>query len=261
MNEVYRLSRYLFLFLLSALFLGLVTVNHAKILFEDDFSSGKLDKYDIAWGDKKPKEIAKFVKIVKSDPPKHGPDAFSLQEEPHAGNLVAMIKDVVFEDGFIEMLWIDAGLPEDADGPLFFRGDLGQKEVSKIYDHSILVELDTDTGLHFDFLNGGGVCENCKKPNIKSTPDWTWIKVKAEGKKLSLKAWVDGENEPNWQIEAENDQYKKGAVGFRAWSGIAEIAYIKITDLDGDAGGKEQSVESDGKFTTVWGGIKRSYQI
>ncbi len=255
MNQVYRFS--LWIVLATLLFLGAVKLGQTKILFEDDFSSGKLDRYEFSWADKKAKDIAKNAKIAKSDPPKHGPNVLSLEEEPHAGNLLAMIKDVVFEDGYIELLWIDAGLPEDADGPLFFRGDIGQKEVSKIYDNSVLVELDTDTGLHFDFLNGGGVCEGCKG-KLKSTPEWTWIKVKAEGAKMSLKAWLDGEKEPDWQIKVENKQYKKGAVGFRAWSGIVECAYIKITDLDGDAGGG-QAVEAANKSAITWGKIKQSY--
>ena len=226
----------------------------AKVLFQDDFSSGDLDKYEFSWEDKKPKEIAENAKIINSDSPKHGPKALSMEEQPHVGNLLAMIKDFEFEDGYIEMLWIDADLPEDADGPLFFRGDLGQKEVKDIYGNSILVELDTDTGLHFDVLNGGGVCAECKA-GLQSAPEWTWIKVMADGKKLKLKAWLDAETEPDWMIEIENDQYKKGAVGFRSWSGTAEIAFIKITDLEGG----DQAVSTQGKLATTWGGIKNFF--
>ena len=77
----------------------------------------------------------------------------------------------------------------------------------------------------------------------------------ADGKKLKLKAWLDAETEPDWMIEIENDQYKKGAVGFRSWSGTAEITFIKITDLEGG----DQAVSTQGKLATTWGGIKNFF--
>ena len=88
MNQVYRFS--LWIILATLLFLGAVKLGQTKILFEDDFSSGKLDKYELVWANKKAKDIAKNATIKKSDPPKHGPNVLSLEEEPHAGNHISL---------------------------------------------------------------------------------------------------------------------------------------------------------------------------
>lgn len=229
----------------------------AKILFEDDFSSGNLDRYILTWGAKKEKDIAKNTKIVKSDPPEHGPNVLSMDEQPHDTNLLAIIKDLEFSDGFIQLLWIDAGLPEDADGPIFFRGQMDPKDPKTAFDATILVELDSDTGLHFDIIGGVGVADAAKDPAVKSTPDWTWIKIMAEGKDLKVKSWLAGEDEPkNWTIEFQDGSYDEGVVGFRSWSGIAEIAYIVVSDLGGP---EPEAVDAQGKLSTTWGRLKSGF--
>ena len=89
MNQVYRLSLWIILATLYTLRAGEI-IGQTKILFEDDFSSGKLDKYELVWANKKAKDIAKNATIKKSDPPKHGPNVLSLEEEPHAGNHISL---------------------------------------------------------------------------------------------------------------------------------------------------------------------------
>ena len=251
-----RISRKLSVLLGGLIFLSAFTVQ-AEILFEDDFSSGNLDRYILTWGVRQEKDIVKNAKIIKSDPPEHGPEALSLDEQPHDTNLLAIIKDLEFSDGFIQLLWIDAALPEDADGPIFFRSQMDPKDPNTAFDAAILVELDTDTGLHFDILGGVGVVDDAKDPNTQSTPEWTWIKIMADGGDLKVKSWVAGTDEPKgWTIEFEDKQYDKGVVGFRAWSGTAEIAYIGISDLDGFV---PQAVDARGKLSTTWARLKSTF--
>jgi len=157
--------------------------------------------------------------------------------------MTAIVKDLVFTDGIIEVLWKDANLPEDADGPLLARIQAAEAWY--------LLEVDTDTGLHFDVVGGGGVVG----AGQMSTGEWTWMKWRLEGTLLKAKAWPAGQDEPGvWELEIEDATYESGGVGFRCWSGIVEAAYYRVTDLDGPS---DVAVEPESVLATTWGGIKQ----
>ena len=231
----------------------------AKTLFEDDFSSGDLDGYLIGG------THAGNVEIVESNPPENGPQTLFMPELPHEDNLIVAIRDLVITDAIVEILWSDADLPEDADGPLFVRAQIPDGEdpndpafdPAPLFDNSYLVELDTDTGLHIDIITAGnGNIEDFFVGAMLSSVDWTWIKMQVDGPRLKLKAWLAADPEPaEWNIEGEDESWQEGMVGFRSWSGTVEVAYVRVTDLDGPGGGTK-AVDPGGKLATTWGGLR-----
>jgi hypothetical protein len=241
----------------SFLFLGLLGLPaSAKTLFEDDFDSGKLDKYILSGA------MSKNVKVKASNPPEHGPNVLLMPALPHVDNVLALVKSLVFKDGIIQVLWADVELPEDTDGPFFFRGQIGKGDPNDpkldpkaIFDNSYLVELDTDTGLHVAIITAGAEnIPNQFKAAPQSTGGWTWIKTQVEGPKIKVKSWLAKEKEPaKWDIEAEDKTWESGMVGLRAWSGSAEIAYFVVADL---AGPTPQAVDPKGKLATTWSKLK-----
>lgn len=207
----------------------------AVTLFEDDFS-GDLDAWELILG-------GGTIETGTSDPPEYGPKVL-IMDQASGVNMLAIVIDLEFTDGIIEILWKDAGLPEDADGPLIAR----KQPVGESW---YLLELDTDTGFHFDVVGGGGVVG----AGQMSTGEWTWMKWRLEGPILQARAWPPGEAEPgDWELEIEDTTYESGGVGFRCWSGIVEAAYYRVTDLDGPS---DVAVEPEGVLATTWGGIKQ----
>lgn len=210
------------------------SIAEAVTLFEDDFS-GNLDAWELTLG-------GGTIEIGTSDPPEYGPNVV-IMDQAAGVNTLAFVIDLEFTDGIIEILWKDANLPEDADGPLIARTQAGEAWY--------LFEVDTDTGLHFDVVGGGGVVG----AGQMSTGEWTWMKWRLDGPILQAKAWPPGEAEPgDWELEIEDATYVSGGVGLRCWSGIVEAAYYRVTDLDGPS---DVAVEPEGALAATWGGIKR----
>jgi hypothetical protein len=220
--------------ILALAIVSLSSIARAATLFEDDFTQG-LDNWELTLA-------GGTIEIGNGDPPEYGPKVL-IMDQAAGSNTLAFVKDLEFTDGIIEVLWRDANLPEDADGPLIAR----KQPAGEAW---YLLELDTDTGFHFDVVGGGGV----QGAGQMSTGEWTWLKWRLEGPLLKAKAWLASEDEPNaWELEIEDDTYQSGAVGLRDWSGIAEIAYYRVTDLDGPS---SIAVESQRKLTGTWGKIK-----
>lgn len=218
----------------------------AATLFEDDFK-GDLSQWDLIPGNGD-------IKIVKDDPPEHGPEVMEASVASGT-NCLAYVKNLTFTDGFIEVLWKDMDWTKDSnmdsDGPIVFRDQNGD------FNNCYLIELDQDTGLHIATITGGNenTPDNAKKPDVKSTDKWTWIKVRAEGFKFQIKVWDAAEKEPDeWTLEYE-DQTKawdSGRVGIRVWSGRAHIAFFRVSDLEGPS----VAVEPNGKLAYTWAGLK-----
>ena len=218
----------------------------ARTLFEDNFSAG-MDSWEIVG----PGEVD--VINDNNAPAGYGPKVLSMIEPASGSDLMAFVKDLIVNDGYYELLWKDAALPEDTDGPLWFRGQdaLAGPQSGNGY----LVELDTDTGLHIGVLKNGTEGPTFTSPKAEmSSGDWTWMKVLFEGPSLKVKIWSAGENEPNvWNLEAEDPSFTEGTIGLRCWSGTAHFAYIRISDLNGPS---PQDVEPMDKLAATWSGIK-----
>lgn len=171
-------------------------IAEADTLFEDDFSQG-LDNWELI-------EAGGTIETGKGDPPEYGPDIL-IMEQAAGVNTLAVVKELEFTDGIIEILWKDANLPENADGPLIAR----KQEAGESW---YLLELDTDTGFHFDVVGGQGVVG----AGQKSSGEWNWIKWRLEGSLLQAKTWLAGEEEPDaWELELEDETYESGGVGLR----------------------------------------------
>lgn len=214
----------------------------AKTLFQDDFSKGDT-KWELMPG-------AGKITIVETKAPQYGPKAMLL--ESPSGNTIAFAKGVEnLADGIVEVFWRDKEIAEgavpdrDADGPVFFRAQ------GKAFTQCYLVEFDVDTGFHFDIVDAGGV----RGAGPKSAGQWNWIKIRFEGANLRAKVWDHGTKEPpTWTLELEDKTFAAGFVGLRAWSGTAEVAFFRVSDL----GGPDPflAVEPAAKLPLIWGMLK-----
>jgi hypothetical protein len=72
-----------------------------------------------------------------------------------------------------------------------------------------------------------------------------YLKLKTEGESLKGKIWTENQDEPDWQIEATNDKFKEGHIGYYSYYTSAKFwnystddrvygKYDWCTDLDGD---------------------------
>jgi len=219
---------------------------NAKTLFEDKFNAGMSN-----WQIVGPPNGEVNIKNDKSAPAKYGPEVLFMKEPASGTDLMAFVKDLKVTDGFYELLWKDAGLPEDTDGPIWFRSQDMQNGPQA--GNGYLVELDTDTGLHIGVIKNGTEGPTFISPGVeKSSGDWTWMKVQFEGPDIKVKIWLANENEPvKWNLEAKDSSFKEGFIGLRCWSGTAHIAYIRISDLKGPT-----PVEPRDRLAITWGRIK-----
>lgn len=223
----------------------------AKTLFEDKFNAG-MGNWQIVGP---PNGEVKIIKD-NSAPTKYGPDVLFMKEPASGSDLMAFVKDLSVTDGFYEVLWKDVGLPEDTDGPMWFRGQDMQNGPQG--GNGYLVELDTDTGLHIGVIKNGTEGPTFISPGAeKSSGEWTWMKVRFEKDDLKVKIWSANENEPNkWNLEAKDSSFKEGSVGLRCWSGTAHVAYVRVSDLKGPT-----PVEPQHRLVITWGNIKSSFLI
>lgn len=194
----------------------------ANLLFEDDFQKG-LDKWEVV-------SAGGTVQIIETDkPPAYGPKVLEVNS-PGSVNIMLFIKDLKVKDVVIEVLWRDAALPEDADGILVARVSNPVAANDPSFN-GYLLELDTDTGLHIDSIRGGQAT-TFSPAGGKSPGTWVWLKWYLKGSELKAKWWQFGQPEPEgWEIEATNSDWQEGFVGIRCWSGVAHIAYIRVTKI------------------------------
>lgn len=221
----------------------------AKTIFEDDFSLG-MDNWTI-WG---PLDVK--VGEDNSAPAEYGPDVLII---PNMQAVIGgvYVNNLTVEDCILEVLWKDSALPEDADGILMARIDIEALEEAGggdqwPKDKGYIMELDTDTGFHMNRMGSGGerLAEN---PDRMSTENWNWLKWRLEGGDLKLKTWDVGETEPDWMLEAVDEEpIEQGGVGLEVWSGEATVAYFRVTDLEGPG-----AVLPKGKLSILWSEIKK----
>lgn len=218
-----------------------------KTIFEDDFSGG-MDNWTV-WG---PLDVE--ISTDNSAPAEYGPKVLSI---PNLQGVLGgiYVNDLVVDDCILEVLWKDAALPEDADGILMARFDLELLEGAAggnawPQNGGYLMELDTDSGFHVNKMGGAEPMAN--EPGRMSTGEWNWIKWRLEGANHKLKTWDVGESEPDWMIEADDQEsIESGGVGLEVWSGEATVAYFRVTDLDGPS-----AVCAKDKLSEIWSRIK-----
>lgn len=239
-----RLTAYMLIGLISISFLPL---SEGKTLFETDFNEGFDESKWVVLGNPK-------IEVVEDkSAPKYGPKVLSIDND--ASIMGIYVKDLVFEDGIVEILWKDMEVNQnpdrDADGPLFARADIEQSVQKKMWVGYVM-ELDADSGFHVNVGDGTQAPVLAILPDLRSKGEWNWVKWRLEGKTLQLKTWDPGEKEPEkWMLEAEDDTYSSGEVGIQVWSGKIHVAFFRVTDLDGPS-----PVEPKGKLAATWANVK-----
>ncbi|MCD6505602.1 hypothetical protein J7M22_03150 [Candidatus Poribacteria bacterium] len=230
--------------LISIMFLPL---SEGKTLFETDFSEGFDESKWVVLGNPE-------IEVVEDkSAPEYGPKVLSIDNG--ASIMGIYVKDLVFEDGIIEILWKDMEVNQnpdrDADGPLFARADIEQSVQKKMWVGYVM-ELDADSGFHVNVGDGAQAPVLAILPDLRSKGEWNWVKWRLKGNSLQLKTWNAGEPEPEkWMLEAEDKTYSSGEVGIQVWSGKIHVALFRVTDLEGPS-----PVEPEDKLSTIWASVK-----
>ncbi|RKY03238.1 hypothetical protein DRP77_06650 [Candidatus Poribacteria bacterium] len=232
---------------LLVLFLLAAPHIEGRTLFETDFNEGFDESKWVVLGNPK-------IEVVEDKTaPRHGPKVLIVDND--ASIMGIYVRDLVFEDGIIEILWRDvdvAGNPDrDADGPLFARADIEQSVQKRMWVGYVM-ELDADSGFHVNVGDGVQAPVLAIRPDLRTTGEWNWIKWRLEGELLQLKTWDADEPEPEeWMLEARDNTYSSGEVGIQVWSGKIHVAFFRVTDLEGP-----HPVGLKGMLPILWSELK-----
>lgn len=212
--------------------------SRSSVLLEDRFQS--LENWVIVKSESDAGDPAR-VEIVRPEvpPPAFGPTVLELR-----GKILELFaKNLVVSDCMIELLWRDVDpVKADADGPLFARAqrppDAGLNLPLPTGDGLYWLEHDSDAGFQLKLqqnYNQEKVLAMLNH-NHKTTGDWNhagwiWEKWLLQGNQLKATYWPSDGIDPGWLLEIEDSTFRFGGVGFRIWSGHAQIAFIRITEL------------------------------
>lgn len=63
---------------------------------------------------------------------------------------------------------------------------------------------------------------------------WYWLSLQAVGNVISTKVWEYGTEEPDWILTKEDpyNEFPQGGVRIGVWSGVAEVAYVKVETVE-----------------------------
>lgn len=224
-----------------------------SVLFEDDFAGKNVNM-------SKPSNwqwwiFADKIWIDESEdaPEEYGPEVMTLGNNAANGNVhLALTADELngVDDYRVTVLWSDrlvAGEMGDADFHIGVRCQTPEGGLEKaVPDRCYELEVDGDgadaTNLmpeegptHFHLfirdataLTLGHVSEEVFEGPVRKT--WYWTSVEVVGNRIRAKQWTFGGEEPDWQLEAvdEENRFPSGGVRLGVWSGKAEVAYVRI---------------------------------
>ena len=221
----------------------------ATTLFETDFRDGWDENQWVVVGQP-------TIEATDDDTaPEFGPQILSIDND--ASIMGIYLKEFEFTDGIVEVLWKDAEVAQnadrDVDGPLFARANIEESADNAMWVGYIM-ELDADSGFHVNVGDGAQAPVLDAMPELKSSGTWNWIEWRLDGPLLQLKTWDARDDKPEaWMLEAEDTTYPSGQVGIEVWSGLAHIAFFRISDLEGPS-----TVEPRGRLASLWSVLKHS---
>jgi len=212
--------------------------SRSSVLLEDQFQS--LENWVIVKSESDAGDPARAEIVTPNSlPPGFGP----LVLELHGKFLELFAKNLVVSDCVIELLWRDVDpVKADADGPLFARAQLPPGARLNLPlptgDGLYWLEHDSDTGFQLKLQQNYNQEKVLAQLNLthQTTGDWNrtgwiWEKWLLHGNQLKATYWPADGFDPGWLIEIEDSSFRFGGVGFRIWSGHAQIAFIRITEL------------------------------
>jgi hypothetical protein len=104
-----------------------------------------------------------------------------------------------------------------------------------------------------------------------------WMKLSATGSQIKTKVWQDGQVEPEWMIEADDDEFSEGYAGVGSWSGTGiktfedifiegsgyERVYIPVPNATVQFGGQTSQTNQNGlaPFYELRAGDLHEYEI
>lgn len=231
-------------------------IGKSEIIFEDDFMGDNVsgvDSLNWQWWINPDLVFAGTA----NDVPEHGPGVLTL------GNGTAHIgleKDEVkaLTDYRLTVLWVDRlinGEANDADFHLGVRCAPYDSETefpASCYevevdgddnDSANMVPADGPTSFHLFIRGGVNAVGNNGIPLAHATRDviprpvanvWYWTSIEIEGFTFRGKQWRHGSPEPDWLLEGEDvdKQFPSGGVRIGVWSGLADVAYVKIETVE-----------------------------
>lgn len=209
-----------------------------SVLFEDRFEN--LENWVVVKSEANAGEAAVVQVVPVSDVPSDfGPNVLELQ-----GKILEIFaKNLVVSDCLIEILWRDVEpVKADADGPLMARAQLppGTELDLPLPTGNALYWLEHDSDAGFQIKVQGNfnqerllamVNHAHKTTGAWNQTGWIWQKWLLQGNQLKATYWPQGAGDPGWLLEVSDETLRFGGVGFRIWSGHAQIAFIRISAL------------------------------
>lgn len=217
--------------------LPLVT-NSQTILLEDEFHTLEnwvLMESQSDYTQPTPMKIVQVPDVPKN----HGPAVLDIQGK----RVVVFARDQIVSDCLIEILWRDVDpIHEDTDGPLMARAQLPPNSEIQLSlptgEGLYWLEHDSDAGFQLKTQENFNQETTLARLNHahKTSGNWNkngwiWHKWLLQGNQLKATYWPEGGEDPGWLLETGDNKFQFGGVGFRIWTGHAQIAFIRITAL------------------------------
>lgn len=228
----------------------------SEIIFEDDFMGDNVDGVDsLNWQWWIEPDLV-FAGEA-SDVPEYGPGVLTLgQGTAHIGLEREEVKNLT--DYRVTVLWVDRLINGEADDADFHIGvrcapyDAETEFPGSCYevemdgddnDSANVVPEDGPTSFHLFIRGGAAAVNNDGNALAHATRDqvprpvanvWYWTAIEVEGFTIRGKQWNYGDDEPGWLLEGVDldEQFPSGGIRMGVWSGLAEVAYVKVETIE-----------------------------
>ncbi len=227
-----------------------------ELIFEDDFMGENVSGIDpLNWQWWLNSDII-FVSEA-DDVPEYGPGVLTIGNgTAHIGLENEATKNLV--DYRVTVLWVDRlidGETDDADFHIGIRCaeyDAETQFPESCYeievdgddnDSANVVPEDGPTSFHLFIRGGAAAVDNNGNALAHATRDivprpianvWYWTSIQIQGFVFQGKQWRYSAEEPDWQLEGEDldKQFPSGGIRVGVWSGMAEIAYVRVETIE-----------------------------
>jgi len=245
---------------------------YGEIVFEDDFMGDNVVDGDIPvnWQWEMAADLIWIED--RDDVPEHGPGVLILGGDSGGTTHIGLLREETYGlgDYRVTMLFVDRliqGSDNDGDIHVGIRCMNYDPDLEEVPLYCYEVEFDGDdndaannvpeagpTSFHlFARLPSGTVVLDTTTREEVPRPVsdvWYWMTIEAVGNvTVRAKVWQYGEAEPDWQLEGEHipvesdeppedpeapveEKLSIGGVRIGTWSGLANIAYVKVETIE-----------------------------